>query len=343
MVKLAEFIKKERLYILLLIFVILLGAATGASHGKKGKRPAALKADEELFMKPAEAEKLLHENRYLAILFSLVSLLILATLFLGMIVDAVLIRLKLSGGRIQISTCKPGAAKWNLWDICRVAILFSFFGYMLVMAESALAGLWPGIKNDNFRMILNSSLLDALAVVLVIYFTVWQYKENIVDLGISLRNFARNVFYGAVGYLSVVPPLIGTIALIAFVLHVTRYVPEKQPVVELFLKERGTAFLAYTTVFAAVAGPMVEELFFRGFMYGALKKYIGIFWATMATAVLFSALHTDVVGFLPIVVLGIALAYVYEKTGTLVSSITLHMIHNFTMVFFVFLVKQLKG
>ena len=347
--KILTFVRKERLYILLLIFVILLSAVTAVSHEGKGKKGAAAtksdikKADEEFFMKPAEVEKLLLEKRYLAVLFGLASLLILATLFLGMIVDAVLVGLKLSGKGIGILTRKAGAVRWDLWDVCKVAILFSFFGYMIVMIEAALAGTFPAVKNDNFRMIMNSSVLDALVVVVILYFTVGQYSEKLASLGLSLKNFAHNVFYGVVGYLAVVPPLVGTLVVIAFVIHVTKYVPEKQPVVELFLKERDTAFLAYTTVFAAFAGPVVEELFFRGFMYGALRKYAGVFWATLATAVLFSALHTNVVGFLPIMVLGIALAYVYEKTGTLVSSITLHTIHNFTMVLFVFLVKQLKA
>ena len=59
------------------------------------------------------------------------------------------------------------------------------------------------------------------------------------------------------------------------------------------------------------------------------------------TAGLFAALHAHIVGFFPIMVLGMLLAYIYEKTGTLVSSVTVHMIHNLSMVFLVFLVKQI--
>jgi membrane protease YdiL (CAAX protease family) len=56
----------------------------------------------------------------------------------------------------------------------------------------------------------------------------------------------------------------------------------------------------------------------------------------------FAALHSNVVGFLPIMVIGITLTYLYERTGTLVSSITLHIIHNLNMVFLVFMVKQAR-
>jgi membrane protease YdiL (CAAX protease family) len=120
-----------------------------------------------------------------------------------------------------------------------------------------------------------------------------------------------------------------------------KYTPPRQPVVELFLKETDTTFLLYTSVFAAVFGPVIEELFFRGFMYNAFKKRIGVFAAMLVTASAFAALHAHAVGFLPIMILGMLLAYLYEKTGTLVSSITVHAMHNISMVFMVFLVKQL--
>jgi membrane protease YdiL (CAAX protease family) len=183
--------------------------------------------------------------------------------------------------------------------------------------------------------------MDILVVVFMIYFTVVQYKESLASLGLSVKNFLRNVWYGVVAYVALIPILIGIIAMISVVINVIKYVPPKQPVVELFLKERNAPFLLYTSLFAAIAGPVIEELFFRGFVYNAIKKYIGIFWATLLTAAMFAGLHTHLVGFLPILALGILLAYLYEKTGTLISSITVHMIHNFGMVLLVFLVKQL--
>ena len=97
----------------------------------------------------------------------------------------------------------------------------------------------------------------------------------------------------------------------------------------------------FVLIFAALGAPITEELFFRGFMYNACRKYVGIFWATLISAAAFAGLHAHAVGFFPIMVLGILLAYLYEKTGTLVSSITVHMIHNLGMVGMVFLVKRL--
>ena len=156
-----------------------------------------------------------------------------------------------------------------------------------------------------------------------------------------MKNFFRNVFYGVMGYVAVVPILIAALFVVFTIVNLTKYVPERQPVVELFLKEEDPTFLIYSSLFASVFGPFIEELFFRAFMYNAIKKKTGVFWAIIITSSVFAALHSNVVGFLPIMILGIVLAYLYEKTGTIISSITVHIIHNLSMVYLVFLVKQL--
>ena len=342
--KFMGFVRRERIYLFLLIFILTLNLAVALAGGEKWKakeKPGY--SAEELFIREAEMGKLLASNRPLAFVLSLSSLLVFAVILLGMLIDAALVSFKLAKRKFDIATLKPAPVRWNLVDVGRVAILFLFFGYMLVIIESLLIGELPILKNDNFRMMLNSSILDTLAVVFIIYFTVGQYKEKLVALGISLKNFFKNVFYGIIGYIAAVPVLVAALFIVVALINLTKYVPEKQAVVELFMKEDNAPFLIYTGIFAAFAGPIVEELFFRGFMYGAFKKSIGIFWAAILTSTLFAALHTHIVGFLPILILGMLLAYLYEKTGTLVSSITVHTIHNLSMVFFVFLLKQIKA
>ncbi len=334
-----QIIQRERLYILLLIFVILMTAIVLMPPGPSQKPE---KQTEEMGLKREEAQKVFAEKRYLALLFSLTSLLIIAAFVLGIIIDAMLFLFRIAGNKLGIQTHSPPSVRWNAWDVAKVVVLFLFFGYITVMIESLLARTFPILKNDNFRMIVNSSILDILSVVFILYFTLGQYKERLITLGLSLKNFTKNVFYGIVGYLAILPTLVAILIITVIVTNLIKYVPEKQPVVELFLKEKDVAFLAFTSLFAAIVGPMIEELFFRGFMYSALKKYIGIFWSMLFTACVFAALHTNVIGFLPILVIGILLAYLYEKTGTLVSSITVHIIHNLSMVLFVFLIKELK-
>lgn len=339
-----KFLKRERLYILILIFVLVFSIIVLSRGGgkDKAKRPVTSQAptfkDREI--RHREMEKLLAKNKNFFIIFGLVSFLILTITLLGLVIDIIILPAILAG-RFNIRCLSPPPAKWNIWDVCKVVILFLFFGYIMILSEAFLSRIFPVFKTDNFRMMVNSSILDTLVVVFVIYFTVIQYKEPLAALGISARNFLKNIFYGIIGYIALIPVLILILVIIAIIINITKYVPEMQSVVELLLKEKGVAFLTYSSLFAAIIGPMIEELFFRGFLYSALKKYIGIFWAMMVAAGLFAALHAHIVGFFPIMVLGLLLAYIYEKTGTLVSSVTVHMIHNLSMVFLVFLVKQI--
>ncbi|MFA5146167.1 MAG: CPBP family intramembrane glutamic endopeptidase [Candidatus Omnitrophota bacterium] len=346
MSKLLNFIQKDRLYILLVTFIIVFNIALFTSDEAldAGKMISKSEWNEDPVAQRIEMEKKLAENRPLALVLGLASLLIFAVLLLGIATDWIFVSSLISGRMPDITTHRheTKGIGWDPADVARVAILFLFFGYMAVIIESFLADIFPALKNDNFRMMLNSAVLDTLTVVFILYFTVTKYKEKLISLGLSVKNLARNIFYGIVCYIAIMPVLIAVLAVILFFIRLTGYVPEKQPVVELFLKEQNQAFLLFTSIFAAVIGPIIEELFFRGFMYSAVRKYIGVFWAALITSALFAVLHTNVVGFLPIMVLGIALAYMYERTGTLVSSITVHMIHNLSMVFFVFILKQLS-
>jgi membrane protease YdiL (CAAX protease family) len=242
-------------------------------------------------------------------------------------------------GRLDIATYAPRRVRWSLSDVARVVILFLFFAYVVMIIESFLIHLIPVFREDNFRMMVNSSVMDIIGAVFVVYFSVYKYKEKLIALGLTFKNLFRNIFYGIAGYIAGVPVFFAVVLIVFLVVKLIGYVPERQPVVELFLKEENPTFLIYSSIFASIFGPFIEELFFRAFMYNAAKKVMRAFLAAVVTSGVFAFLHTNVVGFFPIMVLGVLLTYMYEKTGSLVPSVTIHIVHNLAMVYFVFLVK----
>ncbi|MBN2453605.1 MAG: CPBP family intramembrane metalloprotease [Candidatus Omnitrophica bacterium] len=342
-----DFLRRERLYLLLLIFIAIFTAvviSTPSSDDPAAKKPAGISraaAAADMDAEREAVEKAFIQNRHLAIVFGLVTFLIMALFLLGVTLDTILIISRSAGQEHAVKTSGRMNVPWSMLDVAKFAILFVFFSYVLLLVEASLARMLPVFKEDNFRIIFNTSIMDIVAVTLILYFTVWQYKGKFASLGLTFKNFARNVYYGIIGYIAFIPILVGIIAVIAVTVNITKYTIPRQEVVEIFLKERNATFLLYTSIFAAIAGPIIEEIFFRGFMYTAVKKYLGVFWAMLITAALFALLHAHMVGFLPILALGMLLAYLYEKTGTLISSMTVHVIHNLGMVFLVFLVKQL--
>ncbi len=81
-----------------------------------------------------------------------------------------------------------------------------------------------------------------------------------------------------------------------------------------------------------VVAPIAEELFFRGFVFGALRTWRGTWLAAVLTGLLFGAIHLgsapDVL-YLPILaVFGFVLCLLYAKTGSLYPCIALHAINN---------------
>jgi membrane protease YdiL (CAAX protease family) len=170
-----------------------------------------------------------------------------------------------------------------------------------------------------------------------------RFKRPLAEIGLTAKNFIQNVATGLVGYLAIIPALLVLLFVLAAAAKLFSYEPPPQPVVEMYLKKSTEPYLLFFTLFVAIVGPAIEEIFFRGFTYKALRARFGIKWALLGSALIFALLHMNLVAFLPILFLGLVLAYLYEKTGSLVPSMTVHMVHNFIMVSLTLGFKSLSG
>lgn len=78
----------------------------------------------------------------------------------------------------------------------------------------------------------------------------------------------------------------------------------------------------------AVAAPIGEEVFFRGFLYNAFKRKLNVNAAIVLSGLIFALVHFGPLAILVIFPMGMALAYVYEKTQSLWVTICMHATHN---------------
>jgi len=82
--------------------------------------------------------------------------------------------------------------------------------------------------------------------------------------------------------------------------------------------------------YAVIIAPVVEELIFRGYLFGVARRYCG-FWAAAATvSLLFAAIHVHLPAFGGLFVLAMAFTVVYERAGSLWASIVMHVAFNAT-------------
>lgn len=79
---------------------------------------------------------------------------------------------------------------------------------------------------------------------------------------------------------------------------------------------------------AAVVAPVVEELFFRGFLFAGLRQRLGWVKAGLISAALFSLVHFTPTAMPPIFLLGCIFALLYEKSRSLWPAILVHATMN---------------
>jgi membrane protease YdiL (CAAX protease family) len=101
--------------------------------------------------------------------------------------------------------------------------------------------------------------------------------------------------------------------------------------VAIDLGTRDSAFgLVAAGFLVCVVAPLAEEMFFRGFLFGALRKR-GLILALLVSGTAFGLAHvaSSPIGFIvPLAALGVILALLYERTGSLWPSIALHALNN---------------
>jgi membrane protease YdiL (CAAX protease family) len=89
--------------------------------------------------------------------------------------------------------------------------------------------------------------------------------------------------------------------------------------------------LAAVALLVCVAAPIAEELFFRGFCFTALRRWIGVIPGAIATGVIFGLIHAgsaDAVFLVPLAFFGVALCFLYHRSGSLLPCMVLHALNN---------------
>lgn len=83
---------------------------------------------------------------------------------------------------------------------------------------------------------------------------------------------------------------------------------------------------------SGILTPVLEEVTFRGILYGRLRRTLGWEKAIIGSAVLFAAVHFNMVQFVYALVIGFLFGFLLEKTGHLYTTIAAHMALNILAV-----------
>ena len=222
---------------------------------------------------------------------------------------------------------RPRLRETPLWR--GIDLVFFLAVYVLLMIPVTSVGGLLGL-DDAAGTLIAFVLWNGSVALGIVFFVRRVLGQPLAALGLrgaSARHVTLVVLLNA---LTFVPILLVHGAWLLFLSWLGSEGP-RQETVELFrssVKENRVGAMMSLTASAVVAAPLCEEIIFRGFFFGMLRPRWGFIPAALLSSAVFALLHGTLSVFVPIFVVGVCLAYVYERTGSLYLSILYHGLFN---------------
>lgn len=161
----------------------------------------------------------------------------------------------------------------------------------------------------------------------IIYFSLFLLTVVLIVAYMSLRRIKVGVKFFSKGWALPVRYLCGYLLLWMFNFAI-------EPI-QVFLPASNTITTTgvWVLLTAVVCAPLFEELFFRGYLAGAIRARYGVVAAWIASSVVFALVHGNPSAMLSAFTGGLVLGYFYLKYGSLIQTIMLHVMNNLTAYF----------
>ena len=221
---------------------------------------------------------------------------------------------------------------WWISEMIAVSILF----IIALPMGAILAGLTEPLTLTSLSLV--TVVQNLLFVGASVYVVTVRYGLGPLRLGVRFDGWRRQAVLGVLGAAVTIPLALASEEVAVFLVGLVegpaqaaaRAAAEhmSDPLRPILEALTGAVPLAWMFLLLVVVVPIGEEVFFRGLIYGGLRARWGVAAATFGSAVFFTAVHVQIVHALPIFVLAVLLALLYERTGGLLASIVTHAINN---------------
>ena len=225
----------------------------------------------------------------------------------------------------------PPDPAWNGWDVLRLIFLTIVALFVGVFAVLLIARWWL-YPHTGLGEIARIPLV-VVAGQSVAYLIILAYMYVLVT-----RERRRPDFLAAIHWNW--PSSIGVYLLAGFALSLGLQglahllpIPKELPIDSFF---RTPAEAWALGILSVTLAPLMEELFFRGFLYPVFARRLGLPVAVFLTALGFALLHVAQLGFawgpvLVIFLVGLVLTMVRAKTNSVAACVLIHMAYNGTI------------
>lgn len=232
--------------------------------------------------------------------------------------------------------------------IALLLIFGAFIGLVVLMgALMVLAPEWSNsIEGLLFMQVVQTIVLFGVTALVGVWFTerVNPFNQMSLNRGLSMKQ-GLVAFFFAVAAL----PLISMLAewnkgmelpsFLASVEEIMRQMEESAlAMTEKFLNTSSFGMMIVNLFVMALLPAVCEEMMFRGWLQRVLGNRLNYHVAIWVSAFIFSAIHFQFYGFVPRMIIGAALGYLYCYTGSLWAPIIAHFTNNAAAVISAFLV-----
>ena len=234
----------------------------------------------------------------------------------------------------------------------KAAILLFFLSVVFSLTALDNSDSLNGIDLSDPSMIMMLKITQAISALLIfilpaIFFVLFTSEKKLSYL--KMGGF--NILQGAAALLLVFAamPLINWsgelnshLSLPEFMSGLENWMKAKEEslkeLTKIFLEMNTVGDLIVNIIIVALLAAVGEELLFRGALQNVFVEWTkNIHFSVWVTAILFSALHAQFYGFIPRMLLGVVLGYLYIWSGSLWLPILFHFLNNGMAVLFAFL------
>lgn len=220
-------------------------------------------------------------------------------------------------------------------------VLFGFF-MVAALVFGVMTRYVPTLNEffeSTFGQLLAGGLIYILVVMVVILpILVMRNKKYVSQiLGVSVKP-TRDIWW--------LPLVMWLVYMAATVLvaSVVDFLPWIDPNQEQDVGFQGISTpIEYLLAFFAlvILPPVAEELLFRGYLFGRLRKRFGFWLTTIVVSIVFGLVHFQWNVGVDVAVLSVFLCYLRERTGSIWASMVLHSIKNGLAYFLIFIAPLL--
>lgn len=221
-------------------------------------------------------------------------------------------------GRVAVAWVKNS-------DIFGVLGLCSFFVF-LAFANLAASGN-PKVPEVSSTGVLANFVIFGILLAITVAL-VYRRINPIVWLGLRWQNWLLALFSPLVVIGMWI--ILGCLAWVGYFAWMEQMCGESstQEAVKMLRQNKDVVAVFLMAIAAAVMAPLVEEIIFRGYIYPAMKRWVGIWPAILFSSLVFAAGHGNAALTLPLLILGVVLVISYEYTGSIWMPIAIHACFN---------------